>query len=93
MPIRHDELRIGHRPWSAIVGYGVRDEAVYLLGHAPVPASQSGLEVNDGDPKFGADHRAGCRRIDVAYDDDPVRAVLHADFFVGDHDPASLRCV
>ena len=46
--------------------------------------------MHDGDPELGANHRTGCRRIDVADDDDPVGAMFHADFFVGDHDIAGL---
>ena len=72
------------------VGNRIGDEAIDFLRHAAVTAAQSGLEVYDRYPEFGADHRAGGRRIDVANDNDPVGAVLEADLFIGNHDVAGL---
>src|SRR3546814_4893388 len=61
-----------------------------LLRHAAVVAAQASLEVGQGNAQLGRHQGAGQRRIHVADDDGPVRALLLADLFVGDHDGGGL---
>ena len=68
----------------------VGDEAVELLRHGPVAASQPRLEMDDGDAELAAHHGAGGGRVDVADHDDPVGPVAQRDLLIGDHHSAGL---
>ena len=46
--------------------------------------------MNDRDPQFRTDHRAGGSRVHVADDDDPVRPFVETYLLVGNHDVTSL---
>ena len=51
----------------------VGQDAVDLLGHAPVERAQAGLDVGDRDVQLGGREGAGERRVGVAVDEQPVR--------------------
>jgi hypothetical protein len=86
-----EEVLVGVGRWRPEhIDDRIRHHAVDFLGHSSVTAPEPGFKVHDRDPQLGAYHRAGGRGIDVADDYNPVRAVLHADLLVGDHDAAGL---
>jgi len=66
---------------EAPVGEAIDDDAVDLLGHSPVEASKSGLDVGDGDAELC---RGQCRRergVHIAGDDHDVgRFIEHHAF-------------
>ena len=61
---------------QAQVGGVVGEDAVVLLGHAPVEGAQAGLEVGQGEVQLHRGQRARERGVRVAVDQHPVGAVL-----------------
>ncbi len=60
------------------VGQPVGDDAVYLLRHAPVPASESGLHVADPDSQLRGNECRGDRGVHVTEHQDQIRFHLQA---------------
>ena len=58
------------------VGEVVRADPVDLLGHPPIVAAQSGLDVRERPAQLGRRERAGQGGVRVADDDDPVRSAV-----------------
>ena len=58
------------------VGQLVGDQAIRLLGHAPVEAAKAGLDVGEGHVQLRRRERRGERRVGVAVGQHEVRAAL-----------------
>src|SRR6185437_2692497 len=71
--------QIGHRVGGGgeqVVAHSVGDDAVNLLGHAPVAASQPRLDVREQGAGLRGDERATQGGVHVPDHDDHVRAQL-----------------
>ncbi|CPU67116.1 Uncharacterised protein [Mycobacteroides abscessus] len=81
------------RRCEAQVGGVVREDAVVLLGHAPVEGPQARLEVRERDVQLDRRPRGGERRVGVAVREDPVGPVLVEHGVEGAEDRARLHAV
>ena len=73
-----------------IVRQMIGQHAVDLFGHAPVEASEAGLDVCDREAHLRSHQRARQGRVDVAHDDDEIGRPILQHLFEPHHD---RRCL
>ncbi len=87
--VAHRDLGRGQQQVGGVVG----EHPVVLLGHPPVERAQARLEVRDRQVQLHRGQRAGERRVGVAVDQHPVRALLGQDRVEGGQHRAGLHAV
>ena len=75
-----------------VIGQGIGDHPIDLLGHRAIEATQSRFDMRHGYLQFCRHQRTGHRGVHVSDDNDQVRPVCLACFLKFDHDPGSLDC-
>ena len=74
-------------------GYRISEEPVDLFRHRPVEATQSGLDVDDGDAQLDGRERAGDGAVDISEHDRRRRLRGHGVRFVAFDDARGLCAV
>src|SRR5688500_3712960 len=85
-----DSTRLGHEEQ---IGYVIREDPVDLFRHGRIERAQAGLDVRNERSRartLRRHERARESRIDIADDDDDVRALLHEDLLETRHHSGRL---
>ena len=71
----------------------VGQHAVDFLGHGPIEAPHSGLDMDDGNVQFGGGQGPRERGVGVAIDDHGVEPAARKAFLDGSQHPAGLHAM